>query len=476
MKTTLLFLSVSLAGFGFGYLLTSGDPASGDVQASGESQGILDPSSTDATARQARSGAPGLDALSKALGPGHPLELLSRLSPESLLAALGQLDDVIAEKAMDELYDIDRTLALEIAQSSIEGRMYERLMNVWGKKDPLFFYDWMKSNALKLSEGAYDSLEVNTLWKMTDLDPEKAHAFASNLRDRTDREIVLVETARALAQVDPERGFEWLAKLSEDETVSQRVLAEGYKRIVSEYSKAKPREAAALVGQLDSVSLQRDLAKSIAPHFVAKDLSATSAWLDSLESPDVRAAGWNGILIAADEKDRAKYIESVLARPEIFGSDSTSQYELILNLAAWGTDQVAERFNQFFPESHRVTAAESLVSEMMDSDVQTAVDWVQSDLQGPAYEGAAVLIAEKFMYAKSDPKEAFRWAGEVSDPALRISMYQNFVDGSASDDLDLILESLDSLKLSYSERIDLEQRIGERMTDALSGLSPSKSP
>lgn len=468
MKLLVRNLTISAAIAGLGFALGFSGHSANEGNELGGQKGSKSSSASEASAsqdaRRTSQRSEGSDeAFASVFGSSGLLNLLAKQNPESLLAALSVLEEPISKWTLDALYDLDREEALEVVQSSVTGDTYAELLNIWGMKDPLFFYDWMKANQLKLESGAYDSLEVNTLWKLSELDPYRAHEFSSNLNDKSDQETILIEAAFALSGTDPEAGFAWLEKLSQDESVSQRVLSESYLSIVGGYSKANPKEAAQLVAGLNPSELQEKLAQTVAASFAKEDMESAVAWLDSLDTDASRAAGWNGIFEDTLNTDQAALIDQILNRKDLFATSSTGNFELLMNLADYAPEQLGERFLEVFPEDQQQRAADVFVSSLIRDDIQKAADWADDRIHGAALNEAATRLAEHYMYGNQEPRESIGWAARIEDPEQRTNLLHGLIHHANAKHLETISEVLETVDLTEGERVDLDRQIATRL-------------
>jgi hypothetical protein len=289
----------------------------------------------------------------------------------------------------------------------------------------------------------------------TDMAPEDALEWATNVSDNTTRAHVLLSIAQR-SSIDPARVFNALLEhMPQGDRFDQ-----GMRNVIGNWSQKDPAAAAkaltTLPGNLTNYGLL-----NVATHWVQEDPAAAFQWITELPEGNAKASALEGYFAEKARRD-PQAAQSDLQRL----SEKDKQSAIVSLARGWAgqaptaaaqwistvTDQEARRrgiesvarewasstpaqaaaWAARLPEADRSGALATVVSHWVRSDVESASAWLNHVPAGPSRDPAVEALSRAIL--SSDPEAALLWGATISDEKTRSNVLERYARHWLGDD------------------------------------------
>lgn len=389
---------------------------------------------------------------------------LEEFSPETYTQVLDDLNDVIQEEMLLKLMETNPDEALAFIGNDPNHPLFTQLIHRWSSASPIESYDWITANKALMPPYLFEETQLLSLATMAEQNPYEASARMKNLTNPLDKEIILQQIARGISKTDPQNAFSWLEGLSSDPSVSQKSIYNCYQEVMGAYAQTNPDNAASIVRDIQSPVLQQQLSGNVVEGLAEQDTNKAIAWLQSLENPNTKLAGWERMLEVVKPEDQQQIVEQFLSDPSLMTPSSPYWDQIMFQCAEKNLDYTASIFDQL-PESGKPKVAEMMIHEwlMEESGISKAVNWVNQQPAGATYDKSSGALAQMYMNSESNPEKALSWAGQIGDPQERSKLLKQLVNQIENEDLTTIRDQLSNMNLTPDDMNTIYDSINKRI-------------
>ncbi len=377
------------------------------------------------------------------------LERLAELNPTRALAlaasksARGFADNSVLSAVLEALAETRGDVALAWIRSLPNDRFKRGVISSWleivSKSDPDGALAWALTEKTPAQEFA------GIFAKLAERDPAAALARAAALPAGEIRRQALGGAVGSWARTDPGGALTWVRNRPPD-----ALRAELLSKAAGGFAEANPAAAAAFImSSLDGRD-RHDAALAVADRWVAADLPAARAWLESLP-PEIARDLSPRILTVWGEKDPASAVAFAWKNGGGDGRGGWAMRSVLGDWAARDFDAAKQWLGALPPGGIRDAALQGLLADRpwggggASVDPRSALEIV-SQLSGPMSDSRRSAMSEQMQrWARDDFEAAAVWARNLPDRKLSADLLTSALRELAGYDPQRALRTLPSL-------------------------------
>lgn len=378
-----------------------------------------------------------------------------------------QTQSLSRARLVEEIYELNisdyEQAARLLENSTLEERqaLTLSLIKNWSSFDPVAAMEWLKQQEQKISDSEY-AIGMRALFKnYARVDPQAAFSEIETFDDTNLRNELIFDVATAWATDDPDAAMNWVTSLNPMDAEYKESALEG---VLESYIQAKPEEAALVFQNLESQTLQTQLAPLVAEKLSQKNLSEGINWLKGLQNVDIYQAGLASIAMSALNSNRSseEVMDVLLFEPSLYDNEPHQLTEALNSLANASPETVRSRF-EHIPDTVRpeITTALSQSWLRHEASLSNYKTWLLGLPKGDGRDAGVLVLAQNDM--QQDPDTALHWAQELSDSSKRLEVIREIIESSPTSKLSDISGLLPSLNLPREQYIALEAILLKRL-------------
>ncbi len=279
--------------------------------------------------------------------------------------------EIALQSAISELLPTDPLRAIQLAQESLAG-------------------------------GSFDRLMAQAVHQLIVTDPPSAAALVPHLPGGEAQTLAAADVARALAAKDPSGALAWARTLAEGMARDVAVA-----RAVEALAATDPAAAGREVLSLPPGETQRHAAQAVATALAANNPEQALRWAQELPPGEARGAALSAATDAWARQSPAAAAAWVAAQTDIAQGGGTEPLRAALSYWILQDASAAREFVATLPPASQAAAAEFVAPQLAQTEPVATLAWAQT-LPDPAARDAAITAAY-VRWLDNAPTQARAW-------------------------------------------------------------------
>lgn len=333
----------------------------------------------------------------------------------------------------------------------------ERLLHAAVPQNPQEAYQWLMEQKTSMPQDEFAMHYRQIMHTWAEEDPQAAAQFAGATDSLEMKEEIFLSIAKNWAEQDAMAAFEWLAS-SQTADFSDQLAVNCYAKIMAQYAKDNPTDAAGILDQLQSESIQLRVVGPIVKHLSEQNFNDALHWVLGIDNENTRNIGFNQLMFQLDAEDLGSVWQGLVQNQQKLHPETLAN--AITHFPEDSFPEVAHNIVQLSSEVQGPVTA-SFVRSWLESSPDEALAWVESQSAGPVFEAG---VAEVFEANVEDrPLVAMTWAARVGDVQRRFDMFNAVVDRASSEQLSAIADNIPLVSISKLQQESLIAKINRRI-------------
>lgn len=391
----------------------------------------------------------------------QPLQVIHDFDENLLRDAIDSKQDSILKVAFSEIcykdsYEAARILTI----MSRDGKRLEligEMLIIWGAHDPLAAYKWLEVKKYAKGEFGLDSQRLELIVSIASKYPDYAESRINLFTDINDQNRVYREIARAKVRMNPAESLDWLQSLASKDTPLAS-LDVSYKAVMMDFMKSDLAKVADAVKALEPSEIKAQLVPEIVFNYAKNDIESGLAWIESLESNDLKTIAYDGMISAAAGDEPELVLDRILSDPDAVNRHLLNA--VFRYAGSMDSSVVAHQFSRV-PKGLQAGVSATITQAMLDRDAHQAVKWIEGLSGGDSFDNAARTAADFFAYTDQDV--AFMWASQIQSIDKRRSALSNLVNQVPDYQLTNFTEKLDRTLFSDADFAAMQTIVDRRL-------------
>lgn len=355
----------------------------------------------------------------------------------------------------------------EMTDQDVKDSLVDDLILAWVDTNPKAAFGWYTHLNQDFDQGDHEYFMDSIVVPLARMNPEYAWSIIDQIENGNRKEMMLEEIAGGWVSKNPEAAFDWLESLTANKKISSSELKNCYSTAMTKYMEINPVEAARIVMELNSNSLQCELVEPAVRHLAQENLNSAMDWVLQLNTKTARETGINEIITSFADKQPELVLDFVLNNLD-HSADGLEQIGSAFSTASERHPELAVKMLKDAPEDTRNQLVGTIAFNWLDLDEDKASKWLISQPAGPKLDVGASSAA--LHYLRDKPEMAFEWACAVSNQEKRKKLLNELVEYSDINKLKEVYLAVNNAPLTAAERAPLEALLDKRLNDEYATL------